>query len=333
MRSHATSPRPAFDSKIRRILPRLYGWYRTHHRTLPWRTRPTPYRTTVAEFMCQQTRITTVIPYYQRWMRAFPSWRSLARAPGSRVLRMWEGLGYYRRARFLHALAKAAVRLPRRELPGDPAALRELPGIGDYTAGAISSIAFGKRAPAFDGNAARVLGRLAARKGRSPQPIALRALAGRIVPRKNPGLHNQALMELGALICLPKNPRCPSCPLHQACPSRKRLPASSSPRPAPSRQQENILVVRRGNRIWLTQTHPQDRWQDLSFLPTSATRPRGKPWTRISYPFTRYVVHAAVFLTTRPPAGIKGKWMAPAELRRVTLPAPHRKILGRLGFD
>jgi len=283
--------------------------------------------------MCQQTRITTVIPYYRRWMQAFPGWDRLARASFPRVLRMWEGLGYYRRARFLHALAKAVVRLPGKDLPSNPEVLRRLPGIGDYTAGAIASIAFGKPAPAFDGNVARVLGRLAARHGKSPDLAALRALAGRLVPRRNAGLHNQALMELGALVCLPGNPHCSTCPFQMSCPSSRKRPDPCRPKSAPSRQQENILVVRRGNRIWLTQTHPQDRWQDLSFLPTSATRPRGNPWTRISYPFTRYVVHAAVFLTTRPPAGIKGKWMAPAELRRVTLPAPHRKILGRLGFD
>ncbi|NCZ95972.1 hypothetical protein EBZ02_02230 [bacterium] len=135
MRSQATSLGTAIESKIQRALPRLHAWYRKHHRPLPWRTRPTPYRTAVAEFMCQQTRIATVIPYYQRWMQAFPGWDRLAKASFYRVLRMWEGLGYYRRARFLHSLACAVVRLPGKELPAAPDLLRQLPGIGDYTAG------------------------------------------------------------------------------------------------------------------------------------------------------------------------------------------------------
>ena len=332
MRSQATALAPAIESKIRRCLPLLYAWYRKNRRPLPWRSRPTPYRTAVAEFMCQQTRVATVIPYYQRWMQTFPSWLTLARAPGSRVLRMWEGLGYYRRARFLHALAKAAIRFPRRELPGDPAALRELPGIGDYTAGAIASIAFGKPAPAFDGNVARVLGRLTARRGKTPTVATLRALTGRLVPCKNPGLHNQALMELGALVCLPRKPRCASCPLRRSCPSQTN-PPSPSPRRTPlERLSEYILFPSKSGKVWLTQTHPQGRWGGLFFLPVVPGKPAGKPCMKVTYPFTRYLVQAAVFTSSRPPPGIAGKWMKPAELRRVTMPAPHRKILSKLGI-
>ena len=332
MRSHATSPRPAIESKIHRTLPRLYAWYRRNRRALPWRTRPTPYRTAVAEFMCQQTRITTVIPYYRRWMTTFPDWIRLARAPAARVLRMWEGLGYYRRARFLHALAKVVVRLPDRELPADPLSLRKLPGIGDYTAGAIASIAFGLSAPAFDGNVARVLGRLTARKGKSPNLLALRALAGQIVPSRHPGLHNQALMELGALVCLPKNPRCPVCPLRETCPSRKKLPSASRLKPTLTSQRESILFAKKDGKIWLTRHHPQGRWRGLHLLPTLLKKPSGIPRVHVRYPFTRYLVHASVYLTGIPPAGMPGKWMGKAELRRATLPAPHRKILATLGI-
>ena len=333
MRSQTTSPIPAIESKIRRSLPKLYAWYRKHHRPLPWRTRPTPYRTAVAEFMCQQTRIATVIPYYLRWMRTFPDWSHLARSSPSRVLRHWEGLGYYRRARFLHSLAKAVVRLPGKQLPADSGSLQKLPGIGDYTAGAIASIAFDQPAPAFDGNVARVLGRLAARSGRTPQLAALRSLAGCLVPRHHPGLHNQALMELGALVCLPKNPRCPVCPLRKTCPSRKQLPSTSRLKPAPTLQTEYILVVRRKSRLWLTQSHPQGRWRGLHLLPTLMRRPFGSPSTEIRYPFTRYLIHAAVFIAQKAPAKIPGRWMRLAEVRRATLPAPHRKILDRLGID
>jgi len=282
--------------------------------------------------MCQQTRITTVIPYYLRWMRTFPDWSRLARSSPARVLRLWEGLGYYRRARFLHSLAKVVIRLPGGDLPADPGALQKLPGIGDYTAGAIASIAFGHPAAAFDGNVARVLGRLAAQSGRTPELAALRSLAGRLAPRRHPGLHNQALMELGALICVPKNPRCPVCPFRNTCPSREKPPSTSRLKPAPTAQREYILLSKRNGRIWLTQNHPQGRWRGLHLLPTVSRRPRGSAKAQIRYPFTRYVVHAAVFLSRRPPAGGRGRWMKPAEVRRATLPAPHRKILDSLGI-
>jgi len=333
MPSHATSPGTAIESKIRRTLPFLYAWYRKNHRPLPWRTRPTPYRTAVAEFMCQQTRITTVIPYYRRWLKIFPSWQKLARAPAARVLRMWEGLGYYRRARFLHALAKAVIRLPGKDLPSDPQALRSLPGIGDYTAGAIASIAFGKAAPAFDGNVARVLGRLAAKNGKAPTLAVLRDLAGRMVPTSNPGLHNQALMELGALICLPKKPRCALCPIQRACPSSPHLPlAPSRKRPTPTLQYEFILLPKRKRKIWLTRTHPLGRWRGLHCLPVVPHPPKGEGRARISYAFTRYQVQADVFVVPRPPPGTTGRWLGPAQLRKVAMPAPHRKILHQLGF-
>ena len=282
--------------------------------------------------MCQQTRVTAVIPFYQHWMGIFPDWLRLARASPARVLRMWEGLGYYRRARFLHALAKTVSRLPEKELPADPSALRRLPGIGDYTAGAIASIAFGKSVPAFDGNVARVLGRLAAQNGQVPGRDALRSLAGRIVPRRNPGLHNQALMELGALVCLPKSPRCHSCPLSQVCPSRKKLPSISRLKLAPVLQKEIIWVAGRDSRIWLTQNHPLGRWQGLHLLPTLPYRPHAHGKIVIRYPFTRYLIHAVVLVSENPPPGIPGRWMTLAELRRVTLPAPHRKILRELGI-
>ena len=332
MRPHATSPSPAIESKIRRALPRLYAWYRKNQRPLPWRTRPTPYRTAVAEFMCQQTRIATVIPYYQRWMRAFTNWSRLARSTPARVLRMWEGLGYYRRARSLHSLAKAVLRLPGKDLPSETETLRSLPGIGDYTAGAIASIAFGRPASAFDGNVARVLGRLAARRGHAPAWPVLRDLAGRLVPRKNPGLHNQALMELGALVCLPKVPRCSTCPLRVQCPSRHRPPSTSRQKPAPILQKEHILVARRQSRIWLTRHHPAGRWKNLFLLPTPARSPRGSPLFHLGYPYTRYWIQAAVFVSRQTPPGFPGRWMKPTEVRRVAMPAPHRKILLRLGM-
>jgi A/G-specific adenine glycosylase len=278
--------------------------------------------------MSQQTRIATVLPYYDRWLKRFPDWSSLARASQATVLRHWEGLGYYRRARFLHDLAKAVLRRPDRQLPSDPLELQKLPGIGDYTAGAIASIAFGISAPAFDGNVARVLGRLLARHGRAPSLKELKEFAGSLVPQRNPGRHNQALMELGALVCLPKNPLCRQCPLRSVCPSQKKLPPPQKPRPQPTRIEERILVVRRGNFVWLTRQHPQNRWRGLLLLPTTQKiDPKSKARARITYPFTRYLIAASVHILSRPPAGFIGRWFGPPALRKATLPAPHRRAL------
>ena len=332
MRNQDTSPGPAIESKIRRLLPVLHRWYRDNRRPLPWRVDPTPYRTAVAEFMCQQTRVATVIPYYRRWMRIFPGWRGLARSSTLRILRLWEGLGYYRRARNLHSLARAVLRLPGQELPDDVESLRKLPGIGDYTAGAIASIAFKIPSPAFDANVARVLGRLTAKGGRSPRLPYLRCLAGKIVPQKDPGLHNQSLMELGALICLPRNPLCASCPLKSRCPSSRRIPGRPKP-PPPVPLRETILLVKWGQKIWVTREHPRHRWKGLFLLPTVPGKPRTPRLLTIRYPFTRYRIQADVHLTNQPPAGIKGKWMCPGELRRAPFPSPHRKILRLAGRD
>ena len=328
---HPSTSSPSIDSKIRRSLPRLYAWYRRHHRPLPWRRNPTPYRVTVSEFMAQQTRMAVVIPYYIRWIRRFPTWSSLAQATRRMVLRQWEGLGYYRRARFLHELARSVISRYGGRLPSNPETLRTLPGIGDYTAGAIASIAFGIPAPSFDGNVARVLGRLTAKQGRILDNKTLRGLAGGLVPKHNPGTHNQALMELGALVCLPQNPLCPKCPFNHACPSAGKQIAPRKARPAPTRIEESILVIRRGSSIWLTRQHPQGRWRGLWLLPT-AQKPetRSKPLHRISYPYTRYQICAAVYAAPKSPHLSPGRWFDPRQLRLATLPAPHRKILQRL---
>ena len=333
MAHHLRTSPPFIDAKIRRALPRLYAWYRKNHRPLPWRRNPTPYRVTVSEFMAQQTRMATVIPYYRRWLRRFPNWSSLAKSPRRVVLRHWEGLGYYRRARFLHELARSVVRRPDRRLPSCPETLRSLPGIGDYTAGAIASIAFNVSAPAFDGNVARVLGRLLARHGRAPGWKDLREVAGRWVPKKDPGTHNQALMELGALVCLPKNPLCSSCPFFRVCPSRTKLPSTSRPKPTSSKQRESILVIRRGRSLWLTREHPRNRWRGLWLLPTlpRASTSR-KTFSQISYPYTRYQITADVVLSPTKGNRVSGRWFNPQQIKRVPLPAPHRKILRLLGI-
>ena len=196
----------------------LLRWYRRHRRSLPWRGTRDPYRVWVSEIMLQQTRVETVRDYYRRWLREFPTLAALARAPVARVLKLWEGLGYYSRARNLHR----AARQIRGRVPETVAELQQLPGIGRYTAGAIASIAFGQRAPVVDGNVARVFTRVFARTDRHWE------LAEVLLPSRNCGDFNQALMELGALVCLPVQPRCEKCPLRGVC-RRGQLPARRRP--------------------------------------------------------------------------------------------------------
>jgi A/G-specific adenine glycosylase len=198
----------------------LLSWYTHKARSLPWRGRADPYAVWVSEIMLQQTRVETVIPYFQRWMERFPTIRALAEASQQEVLVAWEGLGYYSRARSLQRAAQILIDEYNGELPSDPAALRRLPGIGRYTAGAIASIVFGWDEPVLDGNVRRVLSRVfdISLPARSPQGEArLWALAGEHLPAGRAGDFNQALMDLGAAVCTPRKPACPACPLNGLC--------------------------------------------------------------------------------------------------------------------
>ena len=184
-------------------------------RDLPWRTARTPYRVLVSEFMLQQTQAQTAAPYYARWLRRFPGWSALADASRDDVLLAWKGLGYYARAANLHRTAVVVRERHGGRLPRDPSVLKTLPGVGEYTAGAVASIAFGACVPAVDGNVRRVLSRLmdAPRPSRSE----LRVEAARLLDPKRPGDFNEALMELGATVCTPRSPRCGVCPVADCC--------------------------------------------------------------------------------------------------------------------
>ncbi len=199
---------------------RLLSWYAKNARSLPWRGRSDPYAVWVSEVMLQQTRVETVIPYYQRWMERFPTIQVLANAPLQEALLAWEGLGYYSRARNLHQAAVIVMQRYGGKLPGDRKALQALPGIGRYTAGAIASIAFGRDEPVLDGNIRRVLARVfqvSEVLRSSTAEKKLWELAVRHLPAGQAGDYNQALMELGALVCLPRSPVCPRCPLMEIC--------------------------------------------------------------------------------------------------------------------
>jgi len=203
---------------------RLLAWYEVSARPLPWRGINDPYAVWVSETMLQQTRVETVIPYFQRWMERFPTLTALAEAPEQEVLQLWEGLGYYRRARNLHKAAQVVAREYGGQLPADRAALERLPGIGRYTAAAVASIAFGQDEAALDGNIRRVLARVFNMDvpARSPEgERQLGHLARQHLPRGRAGDYNQALMDLGATICTPRAPACSACPLEMLCQARR----------------------------------------------------------------------------------------------------------------
>lgn len=206
------------------LADQILVWYAHNARQLPWRNRRDPYAVWVSEIMLQQTRVETVIPYFGRWMARFPNIQSLAAAPLQEVLALWEGLGYYSRARNLHMAARLVVDQHDGKIPAEPKALRQLPGIGRYTAAAIASIAFGLDEPALDGNIRRVLARVfdvdvPARSTEGER--RLWELAEENLPPDQAGNFNQALMDLGATICTPRQPECPDCPLKEMCEAYK----------------------------------------------------------------------------------------------------------------
>jgi A/G-specific adenine glycosylase len=245
------------DRSTQEIRRRLLDHYDVHRRELPWRGESDPYRVWVSEVMLQQTRVQTVIPYYRRWMERFPDVGALAVADEDDVLEAWEGLGYYSRARNLQKAARTIRERHGGSLPDSVEALREIPGFGPYTAGAVASIAFGAPEPAVDGNVRRVLSRLFDLA--APTAAELQSRAAELVDPARPGDFNQALMDLGATICTPVEPRCAVCPLETLCRGRARgtvhlRPGARQRKEIPRRtfavavildREERVLLVRR----------------------------------------------------------------------------------------
>jgi A/G-specific adenine glycosylase len=237
-----------------RFTSRLLDWYRQNGRTLPWRGHPDPYAVWVSEIMLQQTRVEAVISYFRRWMERFPTIEDLAHASEQDVLNLWEGLGYYSRARNLHKAARLVMQQHGGELPRDPDALRRLPGIGRYTAGAIASMAFGMDQPTLDGNLRRVLARVfdvSEPADSAAGEKILWGLAARHLPKGRAGDYNQALMDLGAAVCLPKNPHCLLCPVADLCKARRlgiqeRRPVLKPRKKTPHYVHAAGVIVRRG---------------------------------------------------------------------------------------
>ncbi|MGB8983779.1 MAG: A/G-specific adenine glycosylase [Anaerolineales bacterium] len=237
-----------------RFSSRLLAWYRTHKRTPPWRDHPDPYAVWVSEIMLQQTRVETVIPYFEKWLRLFPNVHALAKASEQDVLSAWEGLGYYSRARNLHKAAKIVSEEYRGEIPSDLDQLGRLPGIGRYTLGAIASIALGMDVAALDGNIKRVYARIFDVSEPVDSPAGekiLWRLAEEHLPKGQSGDYNQALMDLGATICVPKNPRCLICPVMEFCQARQkgvqdRRPVRTPKKDVPHHVHAAAVILERG---------------------------------------------------------------------------------------
>ena len=239
---------------MNRLASKLLPWYRTNKRDLPWRGHPSPYAVWVSEIMLQQTRVEAVIPYFERWMSLFPTVQVLAGASEQEVLNAWEGLGYYSRARNLHTAAKLVVKHYHGEIPRNLDELRQLPGIGRYTLGALASIAFGMDVSVLDGNIKRVYARIFD----VTEPVdstagekILWALADQNLPKGHAGEYNQALMDLGATICMPKNPRCLICPVMRLCKARQQGTQNQRPVKRPKKEVPHYIhaagvVIERG---------------------------------------------------------------------------------------
>jgi A/G-specific adenine glycosylase len=265
---------------LRELRGSLLAWYRRERRRLPWRESPDPYRVLVSEFMLQQTQVATVVPYFERFMARYPTVRDLAAAPIDDVLAAWSGLGYYRRARNLHAAARRIVDLHGGEVPREERAVRDLPGVGAYTAGALRSIAFGERAAVVDGNVERVLSRLLRMAGPVGKATASRRLweiAEQLLDPEAPGDFNQALMELGALRCLPAAPDCERCPWDRHCLARAAGVQGKIPRPAArpvTREMRGAaIVLRRAGRVLLVRREEAGELAGMWELPGSGESP------------------------------------------------------------
>lgn len=260
---------------VKRELQRqLIDWFRVHARDLPWRKTRDAYRVWISEVMLQQTQVATVIPYYERFLQAFPTVSELAAAPEELVLRLWEGLGYYRRARQLQAAARCIVSEHGGQFPSDAEAVRRLPGIGRYTAGAILSIAFDRPEPILEANTVRLFSRLSLERGPITAPVTrnrLWAVATELVPERDARLFNQAAMELGSLICTPRSPRCSDCPIAQYCPTyraglQQQIPAAA-PKMVRTEVVEAAVVIRAGDRVLIRRCGPGERWAGLWDFP------------------------------------------------------------------
>jgi A/G-specific adenine glycosylase len=333
----------------------ILAWYDRHRRVLPWRALPSetadPYRVWLSEIMLQQTTVRAVKPYFERFLSLFPNVHALAEAPVEEVMRAWAGLGYYSRARNLHACAKAVTERHGGVFPGDEGGLRALPGIGAYTAAAIAAIAFDIRAVVVDGNVERVVSRLFAVEDSLPKAKpTIKALANRLTPDRRAGDFAQAMMDLGATICTPRNPACGLCPWREPCRARQEGTQETYPR----KEKKSTGALRRGaafvavsaGRILVRTRPPKGLLGGMLETPTTewsaghdaeaaiGEAPLEAAWRRlpgsVEHVFTHFPLALTVYAcevpeATRPPAGCR--WLPLEEVASEALPNVMRKVV------
>lgn len=338
----------------------LLHWFWANHRVLPFRSDPTPYHVWVSEIMLQQTRVSAAVPYYERFVQELPDIPALAACEEERLLKLWEGLGYYSRVRNLQKAARIVCEQYGGQLPGDLAALKKLPGIGDYTAGAIASIGFGIPAPAVDGNVLRVFARLYNDEGDIMQPAVKAATTQKVMaqqPAEAPGNFNQALMELGALVCTPGQPDCAACPLQALCLGRQSGNPARLPQKAPKKARKKCeltlclaqdaagrwLLQKRGEQgvlagLWQPPVLAEEALDEKKALAAAqkllpaAVLLKEKPlkakhiFTHLEWHMTAYVMAVPC---TPPPEGCV--WASPAQLEQeYTLPGAFKTLRKRM---
>ncbi|MEE9913125.1 MAG: A/G-specific adenine glycosylase [Deltaproteobacteria bacterium] len=351
---------------IKKLLSRrLLSWYARHQRSLPWRETSDPYRIWISEIMLQQTQVDTVIPYYRRFLKAFPDVYALAAARQEHVLKSWENLGYYSRARNMHAASQIIVERFDGRIPDTPDAIKTLPGIGPYSAGAILSIAYGKPLPAVDGNVRRILARVFAIRRPINDPREqkqLSELATALVPGRHPGDFNQALMDLGATICKPKDPDCLVCPIAPLCLARSEglqnsLPVTRKSPATPRRLAAAAIIRNREDKLLLVQRPPTGLLASLWKLPggfiddaertesclkrkvkeeVGVTVRIGKKLASVNHVYTHFRLTLSAFdcllLKGAPkPLGCQDwRWAAPADLKKLPLSKIDRMIIAAI---
>ncbi len=340
------------------LVDRLLAWFDQRDRDVPWRTEADPFAILVAEIMAQQTRIETVRPYYAKFRARFPTVVDLAEADQDEVLRLWEGLGYYARARNLHAAAKAIVAHHGSELPRTAEGLRGLPGVGPYTAGAVASLAFGAVEPAVDGNARRVLSRAFDLENGGPTALDRTARELLHVCPERPGAVNQAIMDLGSEICVPKRPVCDSCPISSVCLALGRgtiaLRPARKTRPKKPLRRGAAVIIAKGTDVFVVQRPrngllgglwdfpnvslpvdegaPTDAWLEREIesafgLVVSV----GRPIHTIKHTFTHFFFELSVCEAEwrRGEASTSTQWLwaGPSDLQRLAFPVYHRRMI------
>jgi A/G-specific adenine glycosylase len=314
------------DKELQNFRRALLAWYGRHRRDLPWRKTRDPYRIWISEIMLQQTRVAAVLEHYRLFLKKFPNIMTLASAPETAVLAAWSGLGYYRRARMLHQCAKEIISKSDSQFPRNSESLRALPGIGPYTAAAIASIAFNEPIAVVDGNVERVVQRIA---GATLSNRDIWTQSQNLLSRSRPGDFNQAMMELGATICLPRQPKCEICPIRKSCATRGEI-QHDDPKTRQIRKQIWCALERRNGHVRLLQRSKQNSlmagmWElPQSSKPPDISAPAHWRTFRHSITVTNYTVHVIRKALT---GTSRGRWIAIDEVPDLPLTGLTRKIL------